>query len=359
MNINIAYPPPEYARLEPAEIERRIRRARRELGQRLYILGHHYQTDEILRHVDVVGDSLALSRAAAATEAELIVFCGVHFMAETADLLTAPQQQVFLPNIDAGCALADMADIDQVTRAWQLLTARLGATIVPLTYINSELELKAFCGAHEGCICTSSNAGAALNWAWQQQPHVLFFPDQHLGRNTAYKQGIPLEEMWLYEVGLSPDQIDPAVRLILWNGFCCVHQEFRVEFYRDLKHRRPEVRLIVHPECNFALAQLADYMGSTEYIIKTVKASAPGTSWAIATEINLVRRLQKQRPDLEIILPPDYDPRCRTMAMITPVHLLFQLENLVQGNYINRVAVPDRLREPALRAVERMLELPK
>lgn len=357
MDINITYPTPEYARLDAATIERRISAARRRLGKRLYILGHHYQTDDIIKHVDAVGDSLALARAAAATDAELIVFCGVHFMAETADLLTAPQQRVFLPNIDAGCSLADMADINHVTRAWQSLTEQLGDTIVPVTYINSALELKAFCGERGGSICTSSNAGAILKWAWEQQPHILFFPDQHLGRNTAFKMGVPLQEMHLYDHQKGIEDIDAKARLILWNGFCCVHQEFKVSFYRDLKHRRPEVRLIVHPECSFELAQIADAMGSTEYIIKTIDASPTGTSWAVATEVNLVKRLQRRRPDLEIILPPDYDPRCRTMAMITPVHLLFQLENLVEGNYINQIVVPDKLRAPALQAVKRMLEL--
>lgn len=357
MNINVAYPTPAYANLESAEIKRRIKAAKAALCKRLLILGHHYQVDAVVEHADFVGDSLQLSRAAAATDAELIVFCGVHFMAETADLLTATDQQVFLPNIDAGCSLADMADIDQVTRAWQVLTEKLGEHIVPITYINSAIELKAFCGEHGGAVCTSSNAAVVLDWAWQRQPQVLFFPDQHLGRNTAYRQGLSLDRIVLFPVDQSLDKICPDVKLILWNGHCCVHQEFKAAFYQELKRQRPEVKIIVHPECNFELAQIADYMGSTEYIIKTIKAAAPGTSWAVATEVNLVKRLQQQRPDLEIILPDNYDPRCRTMAMITPVHLLFQLENLVEGNFINRVVVPDKLRHPALLAVNRMLEL--
>jgi quinolinate synthase len=357
MNLNVAYPTPAYAKLELAEVRRRIKAAKAILGNRLLILGHHYQVDEVIEHADIVGDSLQLSRAAAATNAELIVFCGVHFMAETADLLTAPHQQVFLPNIDAGCSLADMADIAKVTLAWRTLIDEWGEQIVPITYINSAIELKAFCGEHGGAVCTSSNAAAVLNWAWQRQPRVFFFPDQHLGRNTAYRQGLSLEQMVLYSQEQIASKIGPDVKLILWNGHCCVHQEFRITFYQQLKQQRPEVKIIVHPECNFELARLADFMGSTEYIIKTIKAAATGTSWAVATEVNLVKRLQQQRPDLEIILPSDYDPRCRTMAMITPVHLLFQLENLVQGHYINRVVVPEKLRQPALLAVNRMLEL--
>ncbi len=359
MNLNVAYPTSDYGRLEQAEIDERIESARSKLGRRLLILGHHYQEDNIIKHTDITGDSLALSRSAAATDADFIVFCGVHFMAETADLLTSPAQKVFMPNIDAGCSLADMAEINLVVKAWNELTAQLGDQVVPITYINSAIELKAFCGKNGGLVCTSSNAGAALDWAWNYKPVVFFFPDQHLGRNTAYRRGIPLEDMVLYQLGKPLPPIANHTRLILWNGFCCVHQEFDPFFFQQLKEKEPTVKVIVHPECNFAVTQLADYMGSTEYIIKTVAASAPGTIWSIATEINLVKRLQKQHPEITVVMPPRYNPRCRTMAMITPIHLLFQLENLVAGNYINQVVVPEELRADALIAVNRMLELVK
>jgi len=358
MNLNVAYPPESLIHLSPAEIDQRIATVRQKLGPRLLILGHHYQQDAIIRHADVIGDSFGLSRAAARSEAAWIVFCGVHFMAETADLVSQPAQKVFLPNPDAGCSLADMADIGQVTRAWRRLTSAFGDELLPITYINSDIALKAFCGEHDGLVCTSANARAALEYGWSRRKHILFFPDQHLGRNIAVRMGVPLEEIELYNPRwiLEPGQVTRA-RLILWNGFCCVHQVFSVEQITALRKRLPELKLIAHPECPFAVVQQADYVGSTEYIIRTVSESPAGSVWGVATEQNLVRRLQARFPDKQIILPSEREPRCRTMAMITPVHLLFQLESIARGEMINQVIVPDELRAPALRAIERMLEL--
>lgn len=357
MNLNIAYPGPKYSSLEPEEIDQRIEEARAKLGKRLIILGHHYQSDDIIKHADFVGDSLALSKSAAQTDAEFIVFCGVHFMAETADLLTDKEQRVFLPNITAGCPLASKADINTVTLVWQALLRRYGKGIVPVTYINSTIELKAFCGANEGIVCTSSNAEAVLKWAWNRQPRVLFFPDQHLGRNTAYKMGVSLDEMALVQRDGNLGDKDSNVRIFLWDGYCYVHQKFKIDYFRELRERYPNIKIIVHPECDFEVAQFADYGGSTEYIVKTVSNSPSGTIWAIGTEANLVFRLKKRNPQLEIVIPSIGYPRCMTMAMITPVHLLFQLESLLAGQLVNQVVVEDNYREPALLAINRMMEV--
>jgi len=363
MNLNISYPPHELAQLSGSEIEQRIENARLRLGRRLIILAHHYQHDRIVRHADAIGDSFALSRRAAETDAGFIVFCGVHFMAETADLLTNERQKVFLPNIDAGCSLADMADIGSVTIAWKKIRAVTGDEIIPVTYINSQLGLKAFCGKNGGLICTSSNARAALEWAWARKSKVFFFPDQHLGRNVATQMGIPPEEIVMYDSKRPFDaefarQIQQA-RLILWNGFCCVHQAFSLEDINRLRETIPGIRIIVHPECPEEVAHHADYMGSTEYIIKTVRAGTPGSVWGVGTEKNLVYRLAGQLPDRRIILLQENDSICRTMAMITPVHLLYQLESLNAGQLINRVIADEHLHSDALVAVRRMLELQK
>ncbi|MFA6744031.1 MAG: quinolinate synthase NadA [Candidatus Neomarinimicrobiota bacterium] len=363
MNINISYPPSNLSKLSNAEIDRRIKKIRDWFGRRLLILVHHYQQDQIVRQADAIGDSFALSRRAAETDAEFIVFCGVHFMAETADLLTTAQQKVFLPNIDAGCSLADMADIGAVTYAWQKIKEITGDNPIPVTYINSHLDLKAFCGQNGGIVCTSSSAQAALEWAWEHKSKVFFFPDQHLGRNVATKMGIAPEEIIMYDPKRPVDaefmrQIKNA-RLILWNGFCCVHQAFFMSDIERLRKSTPGIKIIVHPECPAEVARNADFMGSTEYIIRTVSAGEPGSAWGVGTERNLVYRLAKQFPDRQVILLNEKASMCRTMAMITPIHLLYQLECLSAGNPVNQVMVPENLRADALIAVQKMLDLPK
>jgi len=358
MNLNISYPPLELAQLSQTEIEQRIAKIRTGFGPKLLILAHHYQHDQIVCQADAVGDSFALSRRAAATDAELIVFCGVHFMAETADLLTSAAQNVFLPNIDAGCSLADMADIGSVTNAWEKIRAVAGGDLIPMTYINSNLELKAFCGKNGGIVCTSFNARAALEWAWARKRKIFFFPDQHLGRNTATRMGIPPEEIVMYTPGqpVESGQIARA-RLILWNGFCCVHQAFSPDDITRWRAAEPGIKIIVHPECPAEVARNADYIGSTEYIIRTVSAAEPGSIWGVGTEKNLVYRLASQWPDRRVILLQEKSSLCRTMAMVTPVHLLYQLECLRDGKMVNRVVADEGLRIDALAAVQRMLSL--
>ncbi|HPC36126.1 MAG TPA: quinolinate synthase NadA [Candidatus Marinimicrobia bacterium] len=361
MNLNVSYPPPDMAQLSQLEIEQRIAQIRAHFGSKLLILAHHYQCDQIVAQADAVGDSFALSRRAAETNAQYIVFCGVHFMAETADLVTAPDQKVFLPNVDAGCPLAEMADIGRVITAWQRIQAITGDQLIPVTYINSRLELKAFCGQNGGIVCTSSNAPRALEWAWSKKPKVFFLPDQHLGRNVALKMGIPPQEIVMYDPKRPLDdefvrQFKQA-RLIIWSGFCHVHQAFSKSDIDRLRATVPGIKIIVHPECPEEVATNADFMGSTEYIIKTVTAGAPGSAWGVGTERNLVYRLARQLPDRQVILLQEKDSFCRTMAMITPIHLLYQLECLRDGRLVNQVVADDSLRANALLAVERMLEL--
>lgn len=361
MNINIAHPPDLLKKLSRAKIDHRIIEAEEKLSDSLLILGHHYQRDEVFKYADATGDSFVLAKIAAKTSAEFIVFCGVHFMAETADIITLTGQKVFLPNIEAGCSLADMADIKKVEEAWQEISANTGDRNIPITYINSNVELKAFCGRNGGIVCTSSNARSALEWAWRKGDRVLFFPDQHLGRNTAYKMGIPLKRMVMWNPeqphgGNLPEKISRS-KIVLWNGYCDVHQHFSKEYVDYLREKYPDINIIAHPECNFEVAQSADYMGSTEYIIKKVRESARGTKWGIGTEKHLVNRLQKQFPEKEIYFLQDYGPECETMSSIRQIHLLFQLENLVECNMINQVSVEDKIKKYALIAINRMLDL--
>jgi len=361
MNINVAYPPDSLKKLLRAEIDYRIREAREKLSDTLLILGHHYQRDEVFKYADATGDSFALAKTAAKASAEFIVFCGVHFMAETADIITSPDQKVFLPNATAGCSLADMADIQKVEKAWEEINANTEDRNIPITYINSNVELKAFCGRNGGIVCTSSNARSALEWAWRKGDRILFFPDQHLGRNTAYKMGIPLEQMVMWDPeqrcgGNSVEKISSS-KIVLWRGYCDVHQHFTKEYIDYLREKYPAINIIAHPECNFKVAQYANYMGSTEYIIKKVKESAKGTKWGVGTEKRLVNRLQKQYPEKEIFFLQEYGPECETMSSITQAHLLFQLESLVKGNLINRVSVEDDIKKDALIAINRMLDL--
>ena len=362
--------PEEYLTASDAELEERILAAKATLGNRVVILGHFYQRDEVVRHADFVGDSFQLARAAASRpEAEAIVFCGVHFMAETADLLSTPEQASILPNLAAGCSMADMADIDSVEDAWEQLEEVLGGTmetgagpgqpVVPVTYMNSSAALKAFCGRHGGIVCTSSNAAAVLAWAFERGQRVLFFPDQHLGRNTAKAMGIPLEAMPMWNPrlplgGNSPERIRDA-KVLLWNGFCSVHKRFTTAQIDRARQQHPEVRVIVHPECPMPVVDAADEAGSTDYIRKAIEAAPAGSTFAVGTEINMVRRLAQAHPEHTIFcLDPVVCP-CSTMYRIHPGYLAWVLEGLVRGEQLNRITVPDNVAAPARTALERML----
>jgi len=347
----------------PDEVQQRIAAARQALGSRLIILGHHYQRDEVIRHADVTGDSFKLAQHAARhPEAEFIVFCGVHFMAESADILASPRQRVILPDLTAGCTMADMAESAQVDDCWDELTAVIGEDIVPITYMNSNAALKAFCGRHGGAVCTSSNARAVIDWALRRKPRVLFFPDQHLGRNTGHRMGIPLERMhvwdpWEDQGGLTADQIREAT-ILLWKGHCSVHNRFTPEMIDQRRAEIPGIKVIVHPECRFEVAQKADAIGSTEGIIKTVAESPDGTKWAIGTELNLVNRLARQFAATKpIVSLDDCFCLCGTMFRIDPPHLLWVLEALRDGVVVNEIVVPDEIAQPARVALDRMLEI--
>ena len=354
-----------YASLSDEDCDQRIHAARAALGDRVVILGHHYQRDEVFKHADFSGDSLKLSRQAAASNAEYIVFCGVHFMAEVADIISRPEQISILPDLSAGCSMADMADLEQVERAWRELDSVLEAdeSITPVTYINSAANLKSFCGRHGGIVCTSTNAQKILDWSFERRQKVLFFPDQHLGRNTGYKMGIPLEEMvvWDYDLpmgGLTAEQIR-AAKMILWKGFCSVHQMFKPEQIENFRRDYPEGKVISHPEASFEVCQLSDYVGSTEYIIKTVTEAPPNTQWLVGTELNLVNRLHEtlaaDGKTVQFMSPMVC--MCSTMFRIDPQHLAWVLENLVEGNVVNRISVPDDVAANARVALQRMLEI--
>jgi quinolinate synthase len=352
--------PEEYQGLGARELEERTAAAKKALGSRLVILGHHYQRDEVIKFADFRGDSLKLSQQAAQTDAEFIVFAGVHFMAETADILTRPHQKVILPDLGAGCSMADMADIDQVEECWEQLADATDEKIVPITYINSAASLKAFCGRNDGAVCTSSNAGKILAWAWQHGQKALFFPDEHLGRNTAVKMGVPLDRMVVWDPredtgGLARQAVKDA-RIILWKGYCSVHQHFTVQQISNARREYPGCRVIVHPECAYEVVQAADDSGSTEYIIKAVTKAAPGTTWVVGTEIHLVNRLSKELPDRTVLFLDDCVCMCSTMYRIDPEHLLWVLENLVRGRVVNQITVDEETRKWALIALDRMLK---
>jgi len=354
-----------YASLSDEECRERIIAAKRKLGERLVILGHHYQRDEVFEHADYSGDSLKLSREAAQSDAEYIVFCGVHFMAEVADILSRPDQVAILPDLSAGCSMADMADLEQVQRAWQELSQVLDPDeqVTPVTYINSDANLKAFCGDHGGVVCTSTNAQTILEWSFSRRDKVLFFPDQHLGRNTGARMGIPLEQMvvWDYDQpmgGLSEEQIRDA-RIILWKGFCSVHQMFKPAQIEQFRAEHPDGKVISHPESSFEVCQASDFVGSTEYIIRTIRDAAPGTHWLVGTELNLVNRLHHEmKPEGKSVqfMSPTVC-MCSTMFRIDPQHLTWTLENLVEGNVVNRISVPEKTAESARVALDRMLEI--
>jgi len=355
-----------YLVLPDHTMDQRIAAVRKVLGRESVILGHHYQRDEVIRFADYRGDSYKLSQLAAQAAGRYIVFCGVHFMAESADILGRPGQVTILPDLNAGCSMADMAEITQVEDCWEHLvaaglTSDSGEGITPITYMNSSAAIKAFCGERGGVVCTSSNAAGAFQWGFEKNSKLLFLPDQHLGRNTGYRMGIPLDEMIVWDPyqemgGNKPEAIRRA-RIILWKGYCSVHQRFTPQHVARVRREHPGIRVIVHPECRFEVAQAADEIGSTEGIIKAVKSSPKGTEWAVGTEIHLVNRLGKELQDHKVI---SLDPSvcvCTTMFRITPQHLLWALENLGEGQVVNRISVDERTRYYARLALDRMLTL--
>jgi len=362
--------PLRYAELSDEDLDEGIRRFKQRLGQRVVLLCHHYQQDDVYRHADFTGDSLKLARLAAEQdEAEYIVFCGVHFMAESADILTSEKQQVILPDLSAGCSMADMAGIDQVEEAWALLREYASTPIVPITYVNSSAAVKAFVGRNDGACCTSSNARMVLEWALDgadpQTDHggrkVLFLPDQHLGRNTAYALGWPLESMVVYDPkapngGLTEEQICEA-RFFLWKGHCSVHQLFNIKQVEAIRALPEPYTILCHPECSWEVCQQADLVGSTEYIVKTVREAPAGSYWAIGTEVHLVRRLADQHPDKHIRSLAGIQCLCTTMYRIDPRHLYWALERLCEGEVVNCIRVDDVTKRWARIALDRMLEL--
>ena len=345
------------------ELEKRITKLKRELGEKLLIVCHHYQRDEVFQFADVSGDSLILSQQAAShKQAQYIIFCGVHFMAETADILTNDSQSVILPNLTAGCSMADMADLDDVEEAWDSMAAVLGEeNMIPITYINSDAKLKAFCGEHGGTVCTSSNAPKILSWALDQGKRVFFFPDEHLGRNTANRLGVPGSEIFLWKRkkpmgGLSDADLKKG-KVFLWDGFCSVHMRFKPDQIQYYRENYPGIKIIVHPECREDTVNLADDAGSTEYILRTIKNSPPGTKWAVGTEVNLVNRMNKTLADHDVFcLDPIVCP-CSTMFRTHPANLYWIMEQLVQNKVHNTIKVPKEVASKAIVALNRMLEL--
>jgi quinolinate synthase len=343
-------------------LDERIGAAKARLGHDVVVLGHHYQRDEVVEFADFRGDSLKLAYQAAEAAGRYIVFCGVHFMAESADILRRSHQAVILPDLSAGCSMADMADIGQVETCWnELVDQDLGQTIVPITYMNSTAAIKSFTGEYGGAVCTSSNAANVMKWAFNKGEKVLFLPDEHLGRNTAFRMGIPLSEMIVWDPykilgGNSPESIR-AAKVILWKGYCSVHQRFTPQHVEKVRRENPGIRVIAHPECRFEVCQAADQIGSTEGIIKAITDSPTGSQWAVGTEIHLVNRLAKQMPDRKIMSLDSSVCVCTTMFRITPQHLLWALDNLAAGNVVNRITVDERTRHFARVALDRMLSL--
>jgi quinolinate synthase len=350
--------------LQDTEAQERIRAARAKLGSKAVLLCHHYQRADVYKYADLTGDSLKLAKLAAETDAEYIVFCGVHFMAEVADILSKPHQIAILPDLAAGCSMADMANLAKVERCWRELGEVLGSPdeiITPITYINSAADLKAFCGEHGGIVCTSTNAPTIMDWAFARRQKVLFFPDQHLGRWTGFKKGIPLEDMVVWDPdqelgGLTPEQIRQA-KVLLWKGHCSVHQMFQESHIRRWRMQHPEGLVISHPESNLDVCRNSDYVGSTEYIIKTIKGAPANTRWLVGTELNLVNRLAEEvKPEGKVVqfMAPTVC-MCSTMQRIDPQHLAWTLENLVEGNVVNRISVPEHEAGLARLALDRML----
>jgi quinolinate synthase len=352
----------EYLSLGEQELYDRIQAAKRELGARLVILGHHYQRDDVVCHADFTGDSFKLAQQATTRpEADYIVFCGVHFMAESADILSGPQQKVVLPDLAAGCSMADMAQPEQVESAWEQLQDLGLTSLLPITYMNSSAAIKAFCGRNEGVVCTSSNAVPLFDWALKQKEKLFFFPDEHLGRNTGVKFGIPLDKMAVWDPrqelgGNTPEKLKEA-RLILWKGFCSVHGRFQPRHVDERRAEYPGIKVLVHPECRYEVVNKSDLNGSTEFIIKTIREAPAGSKWAVGTELNLVNRLAKQHPDKFItLLAPDLC-MCATMFRIAPENLLWSLDNLVAGQVVNQIKVDDETARWAKVALDRMLAI--
>ncbi len=364
--------PDRYLRLSDDEMDARIAAAKATLGERVVILGHHYQRDEVIKFADFIGDSLKLSKAAASRgKAEFIVFCGVHFMAESADILRGPNQKVVLPDLAAGCSMADMAAPDQLEICWRELEQMGVRTdgmadgrqgLIPVTYINSSAAIKGFCGEHGGIVCTSTNARTIMSWAWERGEKLVMLPDQHLGRNTAHKMGVPLDEMVVWDPnemwgGLEPAQVQKA-RLILWKGHCSVHTRFTVAQIDAFRKEHPTGRVVAHPECTFDVVLAADESGSTEYIVNTVRQSPPGSTWAVATEVHLVNRLANEvRGDKNVVTLDPFGCLCSTMFRVSPNHLLWVLEGLVEGEIHNQITVPEPIKSQARLALDRMLDV--
>ena len=355
----------QFDTLQDDDCERRIDAAKTALGKRAVILAHHYQRADVYKHADLTGDSLQLSRLAAGTDAEYLVFCGVHFMAEVADVLSKPEQTAILPDLAAGCSMADMANLSKVERAWRELQEVINPdqTVTPATYINSAADLKAFCGEHGGIVCTSSNAVKILQWSFSRREKVLFFPDQHLGRWSGHQLGIPIDEMPVWDFdeplgGLTPDQIRKA-KILLWKGHCSVHQMFQPQHILRFRNQHPDGLVISHPECSFEVCKSSDYVGSTDFIINTIRTAKEGTHWLVGTELNLVNRIAEEfKLQGKIVqFMASTICMCSTMARIDPQHLAWVLENLLAGRVVNRIKVPQTEAKLARLALERMLEV--
>ncbi len=355
----------QFSLLDDSSCDARIVAAKAILGKRLAILGHHYQRDEVFKHADYSGDSLKLSQQAANSDAEFIIFCGVHFMAEVADILTFGQRKVILPDLAAGCSMADMANLVKVRKCWEEISQVIDPdqTVTPVTYINSAADLKAFCGNHGGIVCTSSNAKAVLQWSFARREKVLFFPDQHLGRNTGFRMGIPLDQMVTWDFmkprgGLTEQQIRDA-KIILWKGFCSVHQMFQPAHIDNFRKANPNGKVISHPENAWEVCQKSDFVGSTEYILRTVRASQPGDHWLVGTELNLVNRLadEMKAKGVQVQFMSPTVCMCSTMFRTDPQHLAWVLDNLVAGQVVNQIRVPQNIADPARKALDLMLEV--
>ena len=349
--------------LPESEVIERIQSLRKQLGNKLLMLGHHYQREEVIAFADITGDSLKLAHEAAKTSAPYVIFCGVHFMAEMADILTSDEQVVILPDPAAGCSMADMANDEQVRRCWAELSTVInpGETVTPVTYINSSADLKAFCGEHEGVVCTSGNAKTIMTWAWQQREKILFFPDQHLGENTAVTMGISDNEMIIWDPfqpmgGNSEEDIKNA-KLILWKGFCSVHQLFKAEHAETMRNNHPDIQILAHPECSREVCETADFVGSTERIIEHVNAAPSGSKFAIATELNLVNRLRIQHPDKPIWFLSPTVSMCSTMFRTDPQHLCYAMQCIVDGKGFHQVKVDASVQASALKSLQTMLKL--
>lgn len=351
---------PSYAKLSSDEIAEQIHAHKKNFGDRLVILGHHYQQDDVIQFADFDGDSLKLSQLAADQNgAEYVVFCGVHFMAESADILTDDSVKVILPDLSAGCSMADMAALDQLEDAWAFLTESTDETIIPITYVNSAANIKAFCGQHDGACCTSSNAARVLEWAFDKGDKVIFLPDQHLGRNTAYAMGYPLSDMVVYD----PKEPDgsltgaqaSAAKVILWKGHCSVHQLFNAAQCDAIRANEPDRKILVHPECSWEVVQKADLAGSTEFIIKTIQDAPPGSKWAVGTEVHLVNRLTNRHTDKDVQSLATIQCLCTTMYRISPTQLLWCLDEIARSNVVNQITVTPDVTHWANVALERML----